>query len=282
MSAEGFEVIPNNDDEKDLDDRDSEHEQQNMIASDVQFVNSQSVSLNSSSQSESVEDDSVQSQSMPPSPPHSEDEQSVHDTDDSDMEESPLSNNNNNNKIECNSSDNEQQHENKDQEEGRPVVESCIESMTPSKDKKKLSDNPYLNGSKSTPNGMAEQHEDGEDSDYEQEDNSDDDDVDLIPPHFTHGHEESDEEKDGIEKMIAKKARSAPQNAVGKDASNSSMILMSITIAVIASVVAYLHYHSQSVTDQNLEKPEPPKFHCPDSIVYVPMDGNSFFIDASR
>merc|ERR1719242_328193 len=98
-----------------------------MIASDVQFVNSQAVSL--------LRSDNMES--MLPSPPHSDEEQSenseVETDSDMNMEQSPLSNNN-----ECNISDH-QQHDKKEEEfeqEGSmnhnvPPIVSSINSMTP-------------------------------------------------------------------------------------------------------------------------------------------------------
>merc|ERR1712129_643903 len=112
-----------------------------MIASDVQFVHSEPVSLDPSDHSDSEHVDTsilLTAES---------------DTD-SDMEATTPSSTNN--KQQNNESDNEQH----DQKEG---------SMDNTKKKKKLSDNPYLNEYKATPNG---EDSDENNSDSEQQINA--------------------------------------------------------------------------------------------------------------
>merc|ERR1712025_180179 len=69
--------------------------------------------------------------------------------------------------------------------------------MTPHRDRK-IYDNPYLNGSKSTPGNDDEEHgEESDDMDISDGDDEYDDDI-IEAPHFTIKGDESDEEKDDI------------------------------------------------------------------------------------
>merc|ERR1719419_53525 len=59
------------------------------------------------------------------------------------------------------------------------------------------------------------------------------------------------------------------------------MTVFSVVAGLVA--VGYWYWTAMAVrAPPSAQKPEPPKFHCPEQVVYVPMDGNPFRIDAAH
>eukprot|EP00485_Elphidium_margaritaceum_P003197 CAMPEP_0202688974 /NCGR_PEP_ID=MMETSP1385-20130828/4351_1 /ASSEMBLY_ACC=CAM_ASM_000861 /TAXON_ID=933848 /ORGANISM="Elphidium margaritaceum" /LENGTH=1105 /DNA_ID=CAMNT_0049344047 /DNA_START=34 /DNA_END=3351 /DNA_ORIENTATION=+ len=197
-------------------------------------------------------------------------------------------------------------------DESEAVIVSTV-TTTPNRHKR-IYDNPYLNGSNCTPGGDddAQDAEDradqtGEDSDdlnsehdSHDEQQQEDEENAAGDCEFTLGaddaddaDDESDEEKEDLRvssKPKNKNQPAAPPAAVSSevvdDASNnniwrlpgnSTSILMALLIACLASIVYRYLYVSVYKS-----KPETPKLHCPSTLIYAPMDGNEFYVNASH
>jgi len=60
---------------------------------------------------------------------------------------------------------------------------------------------------------------------------------------------------------------------------NSFLNTYLMTISVVCCFIAYYYgIYNRSTTT----KPDPPKFHCPPSIIYAPLNGKEFYINASH
>ena len=156
---------------------------------------------------------------------------------------------------------------------------------------KKIYDNPYLNGNRETPGGDDDDNDNNRDGEESDEIVSDDDENDIIQqPNFTLGDEsdESDEEKDNMNHNRNKKAKKAveahqqPLKQMHCNPPKTNSFLntysMSIISVVCCFIAVYYGIHNRSTTT----KPDPPKFHCPPSIIYAPLNGKEFYINASR
>mmetsp|Transcript_34916 Transcript_34916/g.30772 ORF Transcript_34916/g.30772 Transcript_34916/m.30772 type:complete len:1110 (+) Transcript_34916:33-3362(+) len=172
----------------------------------------------------------------------------------------------------------------------RPIVSNLNNNTTP-KQNRKIYDNPYLNGNRETPGG--DDNDNGNDNDQHGEESdevsSDDDENDIMQqPNFTLGDDESDEEKDNDNHNHNKNQQKPPYQQPPQNKKlhsnppktnsflNTSMTIISIVCCFIAY---YYGIYNRSTTPT---KPDPPKFHCPSSIIYVPLDGKEFRINASH
>ena len=113
---------------------------------------------------------------------------------------------------------------------------------------------------------------------------SDDDDENIIQqPNFTVGDDASDEEKDDMNHNHNKKPPQIGDNKQlhSNPPKTNSFLNRTIPIlSVICCIIAYYYgIYNRSTTPT---KPDPPKFHCPSSVIYAPLDGKSFYINASR
>lgn len=201
-----------------------------------------------------------------------------------------------------NDSDNPEKQQNPPNPSNPPAISSNI--CTPQKkSKSKIYDNPYLNGSHSTP-GMELSSSDGDDYEIEDEYGEESDHIDsqhdeesevgdgLQPANLTFGDEDDysdDEDEPYQQQQINGQQRDIRVAPNGPDADRrgregSSSWCNPITIlSVIAALVAVAYcFVVRPRVPLITGKPEAPKFHCPDPVMYVPMDGNPFYVDASR
>eukprot|EP01084_Bolivina_argentea_P086630 156574_1 len=148
----------------------------------------------------------------------------------------------------------------------QPPIASAIESTLPDK----IYDNPYYNGSHVTPGDGGE---DGEASDM-----SDLDDLDGMHATPQDDDDQSDEEKEAIAQP-----HEAPKAAKEEVANRSSKnnLYLSVMIACVAIAAASCMFYKHS-TSPSPAASEAPKLHCPSPMMYVPLDGNEFVIEASH